>query len=90
MSTTTSATTTQTYRGNCHCAAVTFSVSVPPVNSVSACTCSLCSKISARWVMFKPEDLKIERGEDKLVEYKFGTKKNSYRVNVLVQYVTYF
>jgi hypothetical protein len=39
--------------------------------------------------MFKPEDLKIERGEDKLVEYKFGTKKNSYKVNVLVQYMTY-
>jgi hypothetical protein len=36
--------------------------------------------------MFKPEDLKIERGEDKLAEYKFGTKTNSYKVNVFVQH----
>jgi hypothetical protein len=36
--------------------------------------------------MFKPEDLKIERGEDKLVEYKFGTKKNSYKVNIFVHH----
>ena len=33
------------YRGNCHCGSFRYSVRLAPLKSVTACNCSICSKV---------------------------------------------
>jgi hypothetical protein len=71
---------TVTLRGNCHCAAFKFTVTVSSsLGPVDVCNCSHCVKIDARWLQY--EDIKIERGEGTLREYRFGEKKSAFKVS---------
>ena len=63
----------KTYRGQCHCARVTFEAQAN-LDYVVECNCSLCSKKGALWHPASEADLKILTGESELVLYQFNTK----------------
>lgn len=61
-------------KGRCHCGAVELSI---PWNGEfikpRRCDCSFCSRRSAVVASVKLADLRIEKGEDALSLYSFGT-----------------
>lgn len=61
-----------TYRGNCHCGANRFEVTLPEISSALACDCSLCCKNQPLWVFVDDDDaLAVTRGgEQTLNKYK--------------------
>ena len=63
----------KTYRGQCHCARVTFDAQAD-LDYVVDCNCSLCSKKGALWHPASEADLRILTGEGDLVLYQFNTK----------------
>ena len=71
-----STTENKTYVGHCHCGAYKFTLTRPPVTSVTACNCSICSR-NAYLYIDVPEGstFKVERGADKLTRYTFGSAK---------------
>jgi hypothetical protein len=60
--------------GGCHCKAVRFSCTLPsePVPAL-ACNCSICSATGFVHVIVPHGDFALERGEENLTEYRFGT-----------------
>ncbi|KAH8919190.1 hypothetical protein BT69DRAFT_1285048 [Atractiella rhizophila] len=71
----------KTYEGSCHCKSVKFTVILPPIETICAyeCNCSICHKTGV--LNFYPywDDLKIQSGEEKLKEYRFGGKNLGHR-----------
>ena len=69
---------TKTYRGNCHCGAFVYTLTVPEITKVSSCDCSICSKKAALWtVVSNPdEQFKVVKGDEEndLSVYQFGSK----------------
>lgn len=61
------------YQGNCHCGAVSFTVT-GPFNMAAQCDCSICTRKNAVMVMVDKENITIDKGADNLTEYKFNTK----------------
>jgi hypothetical protein len=70
-------------RGNCHCGAFKFAVSLAePLSTLPRCNCSHCTKLNAFWIEYNPEDLKFELGDvNDLKEYRFGSKSSSFKVS---------
>lgn len=64
----------RTYKGSCHCKAITFEADVDFDKGVAKCNCSFCTKIRHWGVMLKPNELRILTGEDSLSDYQHGTK----------------
>ena len=63
-----------THRGGCHCGAVAFEVDAPAQLVVQDCNCSICSA-SGYWHLIVPrERFRLQRGQDALTEYTFGTR----------------
>lgn len=60
-------------KGSCHCGATRFTVEEAP-ESVTQCTCSICSKRGALWAYYAPADLKLEIAEDSDRIYRWRTK----------------
>ena len=61
--------------GGCHCGAVRFTAMVDPAREVLDCNCSICS-MTGYLHMFVPHgDFRLERGEDALVSYRFGSEE---------------
>jgi hypothetical protein len=77
----------QVLRGNCHCGAYKYSVSLlsPITHVVHHCNCSHCEKLGANWLEYKPEDFMVLSGKGALQQYTFGEKKNKYHVRALPQ-----
>ena|SRR3569623_1254257 len=46
-------------KGSCHCGATKFEIEVAP-ESVTRCTCTLCSKRGALWAYYTPDQVKME------------------------------
>ncbi|KAF7543463.1 hypothetical protein G7046_g9995 [Stylonectria norvegica] len=71
----------KTYRGNCHCGAFVYEVTVPEIKLVHSCNCSHCSKKACLWVpvldleAFKP----VVGSEDDLAVYQFGPKNTDHK-----------
>ncbi|HVY06523.1 MAG TPA: GFA family protein [Burkholderiales bacterium] len=65
-------TTRKTWKGACHCGAVTFEVEAK-LDHVVYCNCSLCSKVGALWHAASEESLRILTGEADLALYQFNT-----------------
>ena len=63
----------QTYRGACHCGAVTFEARAE-LNYLVDCNCSVCRMKGAVWHPAAEEDLRILTGESDLTLYQFNTK----------------
>lgn len=66
-----------TYKGNCHCAAVKFTIQTPSLtdHEVVSCNCSICSRNGYLDIFAKREDVTFHSGYDHLVPYVFGNKK---------------
>jgi hypothetical protein len=69
---------TTTYRGGCHCAAVRFEAELDLSRGVSACNCSICVKRNAAGAMVKPDAFRLLSGEDCLSGYAWGAKVSHY------------
>lgn len=67
--------TQNSYTGSCHCGRVTWQVSAP-IESVTACNCTLCRRYGALWAYGHIEqDVKVE-GLTK--QYERGNKHNAF------------
>lgn len=51
-----------TIKGKCYCGATQFEIEVAP-ESVTACTCSFCSKTGALWAYYRPDQVRFTRLE---------------------------
>ena len=63
-----------TYKGSCHCGAVTYEVTMHPPAQANACNCSICSR--AGWLLaFAGGDaFRLLSGEEMLTDYQFHHK----------------
>lgn len=96
MSSSTENQETKTYSGRCHCQAIIFEVTIPPLETgateVMQCNCSICMK-KGYWLLYPlREDVKFLKGEDQLKDYYFATKTRAHRfcpecgTSVLIDY----
>ena len=60
-------------RGGCHCGAVRFSAEVAEQVEVLDCNCSICSMTGFRHLIVPHGDFTLERGQEALSSYRFGT-----------------
>ena len=69
------------YRGNCHCGAVTFTVRTPSLsdNKVNSCDCSICSRNGYLLIYPQRADVDFHTGYDHLVSYFFGDKQGAHK-----------
>ncbi|KAI1505293.1 Mss4-like protein [Biscogniauxia marginata] len=73
----------KTYRGNCHCGAYVYEVTIPEITSVGRCRCSICSKSGALWKYVDDFDanLRFVKGDPAaLAGYTFGNKNSPYKI----------
>ena len=79
----------QSYRGNCHCGAVKYTIKLPPIEIVTDCDCSYCFRRNSLWITgLNRKDLVLVSGAEQLQVYEFGKKMFSHEVGVGPQYVT--
>lgn len=52
-----------TIKGSCYCGATRFELDRAP-ESVTACTCSYCSRTGALWAYFTPDEVRITSTSD--------------------------
>lgn len=62
-----------TIRGSCHCGKTKFEVNAAP-ESLTACTCSYCSKTGGLWAYYPPEALTLKTPEADRALYKWNTR----------------
>ena len=62
------------HHGSCHCGAVHFTVDTDLSTGASRCNCTICLKSGAMGHRVKPEQFKLESGEDALAFYEWGMK----------------
>lgn len=58
--------------GSCHCKSTMFEVSVAP-ETVTACTCSFCSKRGSLWAYYTPAQFKLTSPEENVATYRWGS-----------------
>lgn len=58
--------------GSCHCKKTVFEVTETP-ETVTACTCSYCSKSGALWAYYKPDQFKLVTPQEDVATYKWRT-----------------
>ena len=61
---------TRRVAGACHCGAQRFKALAP--ESVTQCTCSICTKRGARSAYYPPEDVELSLTRERLVAYQWG------------------
>ena len=71
----------RSYTGNCHCGAVKFTIRVPEIREAEICNCSICAIKGLMYITPEKGMLDIERGEDALTAYTFGTGKYIHKVS---------
>jgi len=62
------------YQGSCHCGKVRFRVDID-LSSPITCNCSYCSRRGSILAFTQADKFELEKGEDKLTEYRFNTEK---------------
>jgi len=70
----------KTYKGNCHCGAYKFQITVPEIKSATTCNCSLCVKKGYLWIFPLKKDFQVLAGDDELASYQFGEKTRTHKV----------
>lgn len=64
--------------GSCHCKATRFEVDVAP-DSVTSCTCSICSKKGALWAYYKRDDVRVvSKHEQRTYTWQSHTVKHNF------------
>ena len=65
----------RTYRGSCHCGAVTFTITTGEITKGIRCNCSICRRRGAVMsdVYFTPDEIVVE-GKDSLALYQWGDR----------------
>ena len=61
--------TKKTYRGACHCGAVTYEAAIDFEKGTTRCNCSVCTKSRFWFAIVPPDDFKMGQGEDHLSDY---------------------
>ncbi|KAI1419403.1 glutathione-dependent formaldehyde-activating enzyme [Xylaria sp. FL1777] len=70
----------KTYRGNCHCAAFVYEITLPEIKQASECNCSICYKKAAIWVFPNPSDVKFVKGDSsELTNYNFNKNQFTHK-----------
>ncbi len=63
----------QTYKGGCHCGAVSYEVTADVKDAIT-CNCSICT-MRGHVLSFTPADkFTLLSGEDNLTDYQFGSR----------------
>jgi hypothetical protein len=62
----------QTYRGSCHCGAVTFEID-SDFPELTTCDCSICRRKNALMVRVHESRFRLLSGKHALTEYRFHT-----------------
>jgi hypothetical protein len=66
---------TKTYRGGCHCGAITFEAEVDLTAPVMECNCSHCAKKGFLLTFTPSEKFRLVSGDGGLTEYRFNKKQ---------------
>jgi hypothetical protein len=68
----------KTYRGSCHCGAVTFEADLDLTQPSYRCNCSICRRTRFWPAVAMPEAFRLLTGEAALVEYLFRSRRNKH------------
>jgi hypothetical protein len=64
-----------TYKGSCHCGAVTYDVTMDAPKKAFACNCSICSRTGSLLAFVPASAFSLVSGADALRDYQFGKRR---------------
>ena len=66
----------KTYKGSCHCGAVTLEADLDLTQNSYRCNCSICRRTRFWAAVAQAEGFRLLKGEAELTPYRFNTGKN--------------